>query len=112
MADHAGLDNFGRQVDDRSHYVSRIECLPDRSAGVDALEMEIGEFARANLKIPPGNSVLRADHDRVFVKQRLESAARAGQAVRLHAEEDYVYRTGIFELLDNARIALRNRLRR
>ena len=85
-----------------ANHVFRRNRIGNRSAWIDAFEVQAGELARVRLKIPPRNAILRADNGGVLADQRLDLRRKLRQPVRLHAEEDHVHGPGFRQIANDS----------
>src|SRR5271154_1685470 len=103
MADDTGLDDVGGKIGDGSEDGRRWNRVCDDATRVDTLQAKAREFGGGELKIPPGNAVLRADDGCRFADQWLDLRGELRQTVGFDAEEDHVYWPGFGQIADDAR---------
>jgi hypothetical protein len=73
----------------------------DHATGIDALQLDAGELARADPEVPPRYAVLRAHYGGVLADQRLHLRRERDQPMRLHAEHDDIEFARAFETADH-----------
>ncbi len=92
VADHAGLDDLGRGIDDAANGTLRPKAAPLRPARIDAFHDASFEGAPMVVEIPVRNAVHRRNDGGAGAKQRLHLPDGRAELVRLQADDHVVLR--------------------
>ena len=94
------LDRQAKDLDD----ALGVDRAGDYPTGVDALEHRAGKRTRVRLEVPPGDPVLRWDHDRSLAQCVAQTRSELRQAVGLQPDEDDVGVGNGFDLVGRFRV--------
>jgi len=89
-ADHARRVELGGRVDDAAERTLDRQAGRDNAAGVHRLDAAAFIGSAVLVEVPPGNAVLRRDHQGVRPDQRHQVGYHRGDLVRLHAQDHHV----------------------
>src|SRR5579863_1968164 len=97
MLNDAGGSDFCRKVNDRTDNAMGFNGRRNHAAGIEALETKPVPFAAETLEVPPGNSILRADHGCVWPQRWPQLRCELRKAVRLYTKKKHVHRPNFLD---------------